>query len=554
MADGVTSSTNAPNQTANSGATPPEDTARSEFGEALKQEAEEATQMCSATAINSEEDVATFETSHAFFDVGKQLQTGELKAKSQGGKELPPPTGEQLQKLAGKSEQANRLAKEYSAKQGVEAGHVVKDNIQARSQAAADGLKETPHFGEASQKLIPEVGFKDGKIISVGKNPGGEPRGARTADLGVANKPTPPSKWNELVGQKGPEALKSTMDVKGGNAYVSDKAGFKTQSGGLEVKEVRPFTKGLKPSELGGSNESNVSAPKAPTPTPGGPPKSVHMTPLDADVHPATGKVVPGPNTDAALKRRAQVGQKGAAEAVTAQKGLAPKAPAPELLKTASLPQAAHTEQAATTVGQGFKAENTSSQAAKLEQAGAAKAESTAAKVLGGAGKVAGTVVHGVGIYATAGGTYAALKGVGDDIREGNFGSAALGTSAYLGGAGELGAMANVALTGSQSTLLLNGARVLGAPAAVAGAAIAGVQIGTYLNDHYVNKEGAMEAGDRVAAKYGPVAGGVAAAGYAIGSAAYHAPEAVVDYAKDNLTLNPSEVDWDRTLKPWKWF
>ena len=115
---------------------------------------------------------------------------------------------------------------------------------------------------------------------------------------------------------------------------------------------------------------------------------------------------------------------------------------------------------------------------------------------------------------------------------------------------------ANLAITGSQSTLLLNGARILGAPAAVAGAAIAAVQIGTYLNDHYVNKENAMEAGDRVAASrnYGPIAGGVAAAGYAIGSAAYptHAPEAVVDYAKDNLTLDPSEIDWDRTLKPWK--
>jgi hypothetical protein len=164
------------------------------------------------------------------------------------------------------------------------------------------------------------------------------------------------------------------------------------------------------------------------------------------------------------------------------------------------------------------------------------------------------TVARAAGTYATAGGTYAALKGVGEDIRAGNFGSAALGTSAYLGGASELGAVANLAITGSQSTLLLNGARVLGAPAAVAGAAVVGVQIGTYLNDHYVNKEGSMEAGDRVAAKYGPIAGGVAAAGYAIGSAAYHAPEAAVDYAKKTWTVDPSEVDWDRTLKPWKWF
>ena len=165
------------------------------------------------------------------------------------------------------------------------------------------------------------------------------------------------------------------------------------------------------------------------------------------------------------------------------------------------------------------------------------------------------TVARAAGVYATAGGTYAALKGVGEDIREGNFGNAALGTSAYLGGASELGAMANLAITGTQSTLLLNGARVLGAPAAVAGAAVVGVQIGTYLNDHYVNKDGAMDAGASVEAATGSrVLGGVAAAGYAVGSAAYHAPEAAVDYVKNNMTLNPSEVDWDRTLKPWKWF
>lgn len=35
--------------------------------------------------------------------------------------------------------------------------------------------------------------------------------------------------------------------------------------------------------------------------------------------------------------------------------------------------------------------------------------------------------------------------------------------------------------------------------------------------------------------------------------AAYHAPGAAVEYAKDTWTLNPSNVDWDRTLKPWKW-
>jgi hypothetical protein len=93
------------------------------------------------------------------------------------------------------------------------------------------------------------------------------------------------------------------MDVKGGNAYVSDKAGFKTQSGGLEVEEVRPFTKGLKPSEL---SESNVAASKALAPNAGAKSGTWHMTPRDADIDAATGKVVDGPNTGAALTRRAQ--------------------------------------------------------------------------------------------------------------------------------------------------------------------------------------------------------------------------------------------------------
>ena len=56
-------------------------------------------------------------------------------------------------------------------------------------------------------------------------------------------------------------------------------------------------------------------------------------------------------------------------------------------------------------------------------------------------------------------------------------------------------------------------------------------------------------------------AGATAAAATSIVTAPYYAGVAavdaggkVVDYAKENLTLNPSEIDWDRTLKPWKWF
>jgi hypothetical protein len=49
------------------------------------------------------------------------------------------------------------------------------------------------------------------------------------------------------------------------------------------------------------------------------------------------------------------------------------------------------------------------------------------------------------------------------------------------------------------------------------------------------------------------VLGATAAAGWAVGSAIYHAPAAAYDYAKETWTVDPDEIDWDRTLKPWKW-
>jgi RHS repeat-associated protein len=154
-----------------------------------------------------------------------------------------------------------------------------------------------------------------------------------------------------------------------------------------------------------------------------------------------------------------------------------------------------------------------------------------------------------LGTYALAGGTAVALVATGDALRERRYGTAALSGSAYLGGSFTMGGMA------AGSATLLKAGRVLGAPAAVVGSAVLGVQIGTHLYTNYVNKEGALAAGDWVADKTGSrIAGGVAAAGYAVGSAAYHAPEAAVDYAKDTWTVDPDEIDWERTVKPWKWF
>jgi hypothetical protein len=153
-----------------------------------------------------------------------------------------------------------------------------------------------------------------------------------------------------------------------------------------------------------------------------------------------------------------------------------------------------------------------------------------------------------LGTYALVGGTAASLVATGDALREGRYGTAALSGSAYLGGSFTLGGMA------AGSATLLKAGRVLGAPAAVVGSAVVGVQIGTHLYNNYVNKEGAMAAGDWVADKTGSrIAGGVAAAGYAVGSAGYHLPAAAVDYAKSTWTVDPDEIDWDRTLKPWKW-
>jgi RHS repeat-associated protein len=152
------------------------------------------------------------------------------------------------------------------------------------------------------------------------------------------------------------------------------------------------------------------------------------------------------------------------------------------------------------------------------------------------------------GYYNMIGGTFSSLSSVGDDIREGNFGSAALNTSAYLGGAFELGGLA------ANSMTLLNAGRFLGAPAAVVAAGVIGVRIGTNLYENYVDKQMYLDVGSWVEDKTGSrILGAAAASVTAIGDAVAHAPEAAIDYASEMWTLDSDEVDWDRTLKPWKW-
>ena len=153
------------------------------------------------------------------------------------------------------------------------------------------------------------------------------------------------------------------------------------------------------------------------------------------------------------------------------------------------------------------------------------------------------------GYYNLVGGTFASLSSIGDDIREGNFGSAALNTSGYLGGAFEIGGIA------ARSSTLLNAGRFLGAPAAVVGSGVIGVRIGTNLYENYVDKEMSLDAGSWVEEKTGSrILGATAAAAVAVGDGIVHAPEAAYDYVVDNMTLDPDEIDWDRTFKPWKWF
>jgi RHS repeat-associated protein len=164
-------------------------------------------------------------------------------------------------------------------------------------------------------------------------------------------------------------------------------------------------------------------------------------------------------------------------------------------------------------------------------------------------GGLARGAIGAVGLYSAIGGTISSLSSVGSDIRAGHAGRAALDTSAYLGGALILGGK----LAGAASKLPAWG-RVLGAPAALVGSAVVGVRIGTNLYDNYVDKDVAISAGSWVEDKIGSrTAGGVAAAGVAVGSAVYHAPGAAIDYAKDTWTVDPDEVDWDRMVKPWKW-
>ena len=91
-------------------------------------------------------------------------------------------------------------------------------------------------------------------------------------------------------------------------------------------------------------------------------------------------------------------------------------------------------------------------------------------------------------------------------------------------------------------------------PAAIASSGVIGVSIGTNLYENYVDQEMALDAGSSVEEKTGStILGAIVAADVAVWDAVHSMPEAAVDYVKNNMTLDPDEIDW-HDARPWKWF
>ena len=92
----------------------------------------------------------------------------------------------------------------YSSKQGIVAGEALQANVRLRSEAAGAGSRaKHPISEKRAAGSVPEVGFKDGKVVHVDKYPGGSPAGVRTADLAIAMQSVRPDDWQDLVGKAG---------------------------------------------------------------------------------------------------------------------------------------------------------------------------------------------------------------------------------------------------------------------------------------------------------------------------------------------------------------
>jgi hypothetical protein len=164
---------------------------------------------------------------------GKKLETGKVKATS-GGKELPPPRGAVLEKLAGNSKQARNLRLKYSSAHGQLTSASFREITKENSTNAT--------YGEASRRIVPEVTVKNDKILSVDKPPGGAPAGARNPDALITSKPITPDKWATLEGKSAATVGEATLDIKVGSGPIPDKPGLVKESGGLPAQEIRPYS------------------------------------------------------------------------------------------------------------------------------------------------------------------------------------------------------------------------------------------------------------------------------------------------------------------------
>ena len=93
---------------------------------------------------------------------------------------------------------------------------------------------------------MPELAFHEGELLSVGKESGWSARWGAHGGPRVTKAPTSPGAWEQLT----QELFESVSDSKVSNSYVSNKAGFEAQSGGLKIQEVQTWTPGLKPHPL----------------------------------------------------------------------------------------------------------------------------------------------------------------------------------------------------------------------------------------------------------------------------------------------------------------
>jgi RHS repeat-associated protein len=146
-----------------------------------------------------------------------------------------------------------------------------------------------------------------------------------------------------------------------------------------------------------------------------------------------------------------------------------------------------------------------------------------------GAAATKGSAILRVGGYGLLGiGTAASAYSFYKDVSEGRWGAASLSGTGFAGGALVLGGMA-----AGSSTLVAAGT-IIGAPAAVIGAGLAGVAIGTYINNHTGISNTAASVGSWAEGWSGNMyVGATFAAGTAIVTAPYYAVDAGVGALED---------------------